>query len=213
VTPNSRLLEPGAQARITEAVSSAEARTIGQIVPVVVDRSDHYPEAPLRAALLGAAAAAGILYWFSDLGPSASLIVTAGTALLGVGLALAVPGLRRRLIGGRLLDERVHHRALRAFMEHGVYRTSAETGVLLFASLFERRVVIIGDRAIHEKMGENGWRQAVAVLTAGLQRGEPEEGFLQAIGSVGEALAASFPRSATPGSNELSDDLRVDRSE
>jgi putative membrane protein len=207
---SARLLGPDVQAKIIEAVRAAESRTIGQIVPVVVERSDHYPEAPLRAALLAAAMAAGILYWVSDLGPSVSLLVIAGAALLGVALALAAPPVRRRLIGGRLLDERVHQRALRAFMEHGVYRTRGETGVLLFASLFERRVVILGDRAIHEKMGETGWRQAVAALTSGLRQGEPEEGFVQAIRSVGEALAASFPRSDTPGSNEISDDLRVD---
>jgi putative membrane protein len=209
----SRLLGQEARARISQAVGLAEAKTIGQIVPVVVDRSDHYPEAPLRAALLGAALAAAASFWVSDVGVPTSLIIVGGTALVAAGWTLLIPGLHRLLAGGRALEARVHHRALRAFVQHGVHHTRGETGVLVFASLFERRVVILGDRAIHEKMGEAGWQQAVSALTSGLRQGKAAEGFVAAIGIVGEKLAASFPKDAgTPRSNELSDELRVDNS-
>jgi putative membrane protein len=206
-----RLLDPEAQAHIAQAVRAAESLTVGQIVPVVVDRSDHYPEAPLRASLLAAALAAAIVFWCSDLGGPTSLLIAGGASLLAVGITLLVPSLHRLLMGRSALEARVHQRALRAFVEHGVHHTTAETGVLLFASLFERRVVVLGDRAIHEKMGEAGWQQAVSALTSGLRQGKAEEGFVAAIAIVGEKLAGAFPRAGAPRGNELSDELRVDR--
>jgi putative membrane protein len=206
-----RLFDQDGRTRITQAVRSAEATTIGQIVPVVVDRSDHYPEGPLRAALLTAALAA-VVSSIAELDVTASLLIVGASALLGVGLTLILPPLQRALIGRTSLEAHVHHRALRAFVEHGVHHTRAETGVLVFASLFERRVVILGDRAIHEKMGEAGWRQAVSVLTLGLRRGTAEEGFIAAIEMIGKRLTESFPRNAEPPGNELSDELRLDRS-
>ena len=52
-----------AQARIQAAVVEAERRSLGQIVPVVVERSGRYPEARVRGALGGMVlvAAAGVL--------------------------------------------------------------------------------------------------------------------------------------------------------
>jgi len=207
----SRLFGQDARERIAQAVRSAESRTSGQIVPVVVDRSLHYPEAPLRAALLGAALASAILFWIPDLGGALSLLVAGGAALLAVALALAWPGLQRLLIGARTLDESVQHRAVRAFVEHGVNLTKGETGVLIFASLFEHRVVVLGDRAIHEKMGEAGWQQAVSALTSGLRSRAAEDGFIAAVQIVGAKLSAAFPRVGPSPGNELPDELRVDK--
>jgi putative membrane protein len=206
-----RLFTEEARARVTEAVRDAESHTVGQIVPVVVDRSAHYPEAALRAALIAMLLASAVLLWSPSLGATQIPFVLALAALAAVGLTLLWPGLQRLLIGRGSLDTAVQHRAMRAFVEHGVHHTQGETGVLVFASLFERRVVILGDRAIHEKMGEQGWKDAVAGLVAGLQRGAPQDGFVAAIQLVGAKLSEAFPRSGVPTANELPDDLRVDR--
>ncbi len=207
-----KLFTEEARARVTEAVRDAESRTIGQIVPVVVDRSAHYPEGALRAALIAVLLASSVLLWSPSLGATQIPFILALVALAAVGLTLLWPALQRLLVGSGALETAVQHRAMRAFLEHGVHHTQGETGVLVFASLFERRVVILGDRAIHEKMGERGWQQAVAALVAGLQRGAPQDGFVAAIQLVGAKLSETFPRSSVPTQNELPDDLRVDRS-
>jgi putative membrane protein len=177
----------------------------------VVDRSAHYPEALLRAALVAAGIAAVVLFRLPDLGGPRVLLAQGAAVLSAVGLALVFPGLRRLLIGAGALDSAVRQRAVRAFLEHGVHRTQGETGVLVFASLFERRVVILGDRAIHEKMGDEGWRQAVSALVSGLRRGDPADGFVSAIAQVGARLGDVFPRAGAPTRNELPDALQVDR--
>jgi putative membrane protein len=199
-----------ARARIAEAVRRAEALSRGQIVPVVVGKSDPYPEARWRGGLLAVA------------------LVT--LALLGAGLPLApwelplfqlVAGIagalvaswdpvERLLAGRRAMDEAVRARALRAFHEQGLQRTEEGTGVLVFASLFERHAVVLGDHGIHAKMGDD-WNQAVGALVAGLRAGDAARGFVDAVAVCGARLAEHFPRdpSSRPPRNELEDQIRA----
>jgi putative membrane protein len=201
-----------ARARIEAAVRQAEARSEGQIVPVVVEKSDDYPEARYRGALL-AAGAATLVVLLADVhlvGLFELPLVQIAAGLLGALVSMWDP-VERALVGPRELDEAARERALRAFHEHGLHRTARGTGVLVFASLFEHRALVLGDHGIDGKIGEEEWRRAVAALVAGLRRGDPAAGFVEAIGLVGAGLAEHFPRSAETPGNELGDRLRTER--
>jgi putative membrane protein len=70
---------------------------------------------------------------------------------------------------------------------------------------------VLGDRGIHEKMGAD-WDRAVGALVAGLRRGEPATGFVDAIAICGARLADAFPRDPAaphPPVNELEDAIRT----
>ncbi len=205
-------LGPEARARIAEAVRRAEGLSRGQIVPAVVERSDAYPEARWRGALLGAAlATAAILVAGTPVAPWELPFAQAAAGLLGA-LAGAWRPVERVLAGRRAMDEAVRARALRAFHEHGLQRTAEGTGVLVFASLFERAAVILGDQGIHAKRGDD-WDRAVAALTAGMAAGDPSKGFVDAIAVCGAKLAEHFPRDpqARAAPNELEDAIRASR--
>jgi putative membrane protein len=206
-----RWFDEAARARVAEAVRAAEAGSRGQVVPVVVARSDAYPEVRLRGALLGAAVVTAALL----LSP---LPVTLGElplaqlagALLGWGLTWLAP-VERFLVGHQHLDREVRARAMRAFLEHGLHQTSEGTGVLVFASLLERRAVVLGDHGIHARVGDAEWQATVDALVAGMKRGAPVEGFVEAIGRCGARLAEHFPRGAAAPGNELPDTIQLDR--
>jgi putative membrane protein len=202
-----------AEARVERAVREAEARSLGQIVPVVVEKSDGYPEAVYRGALLLSSLATAVvllLPWPVPLGELVLLQLAAGS--LGALLARLDP-VERLLAGRRAMEAATRARAMRAFQEHGLDRTVQGTGVLVFASLFEHRAVVLGDHGIHARMGDAEWARAVNALAGGLQRGDPAAGFCEAIALVGERLAEHFPRSGGPGpGNELPDALRPSRS-
>ena len=201
-----------ARARIAAAVARAEALSRGQIVPVVVEKSDPYPEARFRGALLLAALATGlVLLLHAPLSLVELALLQLLTGIAGALVASWDP-VERLLAGGRALDEAARSRALRAFHEHGLHRTSEGTGVLVFASLFEREAIVLGDRGIHEKMGGE-WDRAVAALVAGLRAGDPAKGFVDAIALCGAVLAEHFPRdpSLHPPRNELEDRIRTSR--
>jgi putative membrane protein len=208
--------DEAARASIAEAVKRAEALSLGQIVPVVVEKSDPYGEVRYRGGLLAAAIATGVallLPFPLTLGELPLIQVAAGIA--GALLSAWDP-LERFLAGRRLQEHAVQARAHLAFQQHGLARTAEGTGVLVFASLFERRAVILGDHGIHAKMKDatkDEWERALTVLTAGMKAGDPARGFIDAIALCGARLAEHFPRDAAtrPPVNELEDMIRVER--
>jgi putative membrane protein len=199
------------RARIEAAVREAEARSLGQIVPVVVEKSAGYPEARWRGALI-AAALATLAVVALKLPLTLAELALAQLAAGGLGALLALWDPLERLLAGRAeMELAARDRAVRAFHEHALHRTEHGTGVLLFASLFERRAVVLGDHGIHARMGDEHWQRTVAALVAGMRRGDPAAGFCDAIALCGEALAQHFPRA--PGDaapNELPDAIRTE---
>ena len=199
-----------ARRRIEDAVRAAEAGNTGQIVPVVVLKSAGYPEARYRGALLGAALSTLVVLALDPSFRAVDLpLVQLGAGLLGALAALVAP-VERILAGRAELELATRERALRAFYENGLSHTAQGTGVLVFASLFERRAVVLGDHGIHERTGEAAWRRAVDALTSGLSRADPASGFCEAIAVCGEELTRHFPRPPGGGpGNELPDGLRA----
>jgi putative membrane protein len=200
------------QDRIAAAVREAEARTTGQVVPVVVERSEPYEEARWIAAVVAAALATGIVEVLRG-EPTVAELFTFQLLAGVVGWLLGrLAPVERLLAGRRHQEQAVHARAEQAFFEHGLHHTREGTGVLVFASLREHRAVVIGDRGIHERMEDGEWEKAVDALVDGMRRGAPGDGFVAAIGVVGAQLGEHFPRQAgAPVPNELPDGLKRDR--
>jgi len=200
-----------AQERIAAAVRQAETRTTGQIVPVVVERSEPYEEARWIAAVLAAALVTGLvelLRWEPTIAELFALQILGG--VLGW-LAGRLAPVERLLAGKRHQEHAVDARAEQAFFEHGLHHTRDGTGVLIFASLRERRAVVIGDRGIDERVGDDEWKRAVDALVEGMRRGSPGDGFVAAIALVGARLEEHFPRRAGElVRNELPDGLKRD---
>ncbi len=208
-----RLFDEAARRRVAEAVGRAESLSRGQIVPVVVERSDPYPEVRWRGALLAAAAATiAVLAARAPLhlGELALLQLAAGAAGALLGLWRPV---ERLLAGRRAMDEAVRARAVRAFHEHGLHKPAEGTGVLVFASLLEREAVVLGDHGIHGRIGDAEWTRAVEALVAGMRRDDPAAGFVEAVALAGARLAEHFPRdpASRAAPNELEDLIRVSR--
>jgi len=200
-----------AQERIAAAVRQAETRSSGQVVPVVVERSEPYEEARWIAAVVGAALVTGLvefLRWEPTIAELFALQILGGVLGWIAGRLAPV----ERLLAGKGHQERaVKARAEQAFFEHGLHETRDGTGVLIFASLRERRAVVIGDRGIHARMGDDEWKRAVEALVEGMRRGSPGDGFVAAIAIAGARLEEHFPRRAgeiIP--NELPDGLTRD---
>jgi putative membrane protein len=122
---------------------------------------------------------------------------------------LAVPALRRGLAGPDAIAERVHQRATRAFLEEEVFRTRDRTGILIFVSMFEHRVVVLADRGLDGRVTASEWEDVTGAIAAGIRRGQPGAAFAEGIRRCAELLARVPAR--PDDRNELPGQLRLGR--
>jgi uncharacterized membrane protein len=85
-------------------------------------------------------------------------------------------------------------RAKREFERAGLHRHHGANGVLVLVAPKARRFAIVGDRALHERVGDAFWAAVVAESQRFFTRGAIVEGVTHAVGRVGEALREHFER-------------------
>ncbi len=114
--------------------------------------------------------------------------------------------IRIHLQHGRVADARAE--AEKTFVRLGMEKTVNRTGCLVFIAPEERAFAVVGDRAIHERVGDAFWLEARDAAAALFAEGRFTEGIVAAVDRVGAALAAHFPKGAGQAdTNELSDDV------
>jgi uncharacterized membrane protein len=96
--------------------------------------------------------------------------------------------------------------AERWFGRLGMAETAERNGVLFFLAVRDRLFAVIGDRGIHERVGDEYWKRLGARMETRFREGEIAAGLCEAIRDVGRQLAAVFPRSPKDA-NELSDSI------
>jgi uncharacterized membrane protein len=94
----------------------------------------------------------------------------------------------------------------KAFVRMGMTRTRDRNGVLFFVVPARRKFVVLGDRGIHEKVGQEFWDRVVAVVSEKFRDGDFTEGLVRGIEEVGHQLATHFPVQAEDR-NELPDEV------
>jgi putative membrane protein len=207
-------------AAVRAAVQEAEARTSGEIVPYVVEASDEYPTAAWKGAAWGALfapVAALALYWWGGFWgthlPYWMLLPPTAGAAAGYLLTALVPALKRWMAGEELLEVRSRRRAEVAFLEQEVFRTRDRTGILLFVSLFEHRVVVLADSGIHQKVVPGEWDGIVAGVIQGIRAGRPGAALIAAIRECGQVLERHGVARRPDDVDELPNELRRERPE
>ncbi len=91
------------------------------------------------------------------------------------------------------IEEDVLDHAAFVFEELGMHRTRDRNGVLIYLSVADRKVAVIGDAAIDQRVPENFWTDVIAVLKLHLAAGHRAQGLSEAVHMVGEKLRAHFP--------------------
>lgn len=205
--------------RVRQAVAEAETRTSGEIVPFIVPRSDDYDVAIWRGASACAILGLGLVLlfvqfyegwgfgWVYTSWGAVLIAVLAGT--LGALATAFIRPLRRTLAGGDLLDRTVHNRAMRAFVEEEVFNTRDRTGILLFVSLLEHRIEVIGDAGINQRVEADDWIGIVERIRTGIKNNNLTEGLVDAIGMCGRLLEESGVAAREDDANELSNRVRT----
>lgn len=194
---------------ISEAVKAAELKTAGEIVPVILSKSDFYPAAHFRLAMImGITFALAGYYTYDFLDPIFLIWIQIPGLLLGYALAY-IPILKRLFTTKREIQEEVYQRAIEIFYNHQVSRTKDRTGIMIFISLLERRVEVLADFGIDRKVGPDFWKDLVEKLSLQIKDGHIIEGLVSAISECGHSLVNHFPIELDD-KNEISNELITD---
>ena len=218
-------------ARIAAAVASAETTTSGEIRCVLAAGTENEAFSALMSAAIFAFILPPLAIYFLGIGPdtvaglfgswSAAHGDTAGAHAeemlmlysgsqaivfaLVAGLSMIRP-LRRLMTPRSVLEARVRRAALEQFDALGLTHTRDATGVLIFASLADRRAEVLADAGIYEKTSPADWQGVADALVSGLARNKPTDGFVDAVGIASGILSRHFPR-RHDDTNELPDGL------
>ena len=200
-------LTPQEQTQVTEAVHSAEGKTSGEIVPMIVSASGDYRLSIALGALL---IAVPVAFLCTELLSKWLWLTVTGGMMLFTLLAIilfllffqlisrtpSLTILRQHLLLHHEVEEMVHKSAVAAFYAEGLYETKARNGILLYISVLEKKAFILADKGINAKIDQSTWDGIMNELTAGIKRGERCAAICAAVTAIGNLLVEQFPVAA-----------------
>ena len=204
------------RARIADAVRAAESRSRGEIVAAVVPAADEYGGAVWRGAAFGAMLGPLLVTrvdlvsgaW-SDPAPWMMVLAAAGGCAVGFLAVRSSAVLTRWLATDEEIELRVERAARTAFLEHEVFATRDRSGVLIFLSLLERRVMVLADSGIDAVVDPGAWSGIVDQIVRGIREGRPADALVEAIERCGELLDRAGLERREDDRDELDDALRL----
>ncbi|HHU36209.1 MAG TPA: hypothetical protein GXZ47_03170 [Treponema sp.] len=206
---------------VKDSVAQAENNTSGEIAVAIIGESSDYSFHELFAALIFGAIVFSLLlpfhhsignlldrfFWEVPEWVHAAIYGTTGFFATALFFAFAnIPIIDRLVIPRRVRTHAVYTRALRHFVESGVYATRERTGILIFISLMEHEVRILADNGISEKIDQSTWNTLANTIALGVREGKTASVLVEGIGECGRILAEYFP-AQEENKNELADGL------
>jgi len=188
---------------VIAAVRDVESRTAAEVVVEIRTRSGSYAHADARfAALLALLSLVVLVFMPFVVAPIAVILDPIVVYLAGIIIARRSAPLRRLFSTNAERTAAVHTHAAALFHERGIANTSAETGLLFYASLLERRIEVLADRGLLRQLVPNDWNALLNELRK--ERVLDSDAIVAAIRSLGALLARDVPRTADDV-NELPD--------
>ncbi len=193
--------------RLGDAVREIERRSDAELIVEVRARSGSYAHADARfAAALTFVSLIVLVYMPLVAPPIAVLLDPLAFYLLGHAIAKRSNAVRRWFTSKRERIDAVRTHAAALFHDRGVANTRGETGVVVYASLLERRIEVLADRGVLRRVVSNEWNAALAALHD--DRELSIETLLAALQLLGRILERDLPAGEV-NENELANEVLV----
>ena len=85
-------------------------------------------------------------------------------------------------------------RAREVFANLGMHRTRERNGVLLYVAFEDRKLAVVGDEAIHARVGDRYWADVRDLMVDRFRHGANRDAIVLAVADIGATLARHFPR-------------------
>lgn len=190
---------------IKHAIVDSEKHTSGEIIPVIASASGRYDRAEDIFGLIFSLICVSIGWClFHDNSSSTSwsnfsfgltsiLLTILLSFVLGVLLTHFFPVLRLPFIPDSEIEAEVDRAAAAAFQQNRLRNTKDSTGILIYISLYEHQVKIMGDDAISAKLSQADWCRICDSIINSFRQKQYTTGIVDGINLTGKLLAEHFP--------------------
>jgi putative membrane protein len=195
-----KFLTQAEQDKISAIVQQMEQQTSGEIVPMIVSESHAYPTAMICGASILALPLAlflmpitGGLLWLGSQNVWVFLALFMTLYGFFYELIQRVTWLKRLFLSRKQVEAEVAEEALTCFFTEKLYKTRDENGILLFISLLERKVWVLADSGINNRIDPQQWQGIIDLITRGIKEKRQFEAICEAIRQIGSILTSHFP--------------------
>ncbi|MBC7487584.1 MAG: TPM domain-containing protein [Cytophagaceae bacterium] len=109
----------------------------------------------------------------------------------------------------RTCSDDPYKKAIKVFENLAMHKTAQRNGVLFYLSIDDRKLAIIGDKGINEKVPADFWHVILEEMIQLFKQGKLAEGLAHGIAKAGQQLSTFFPYQKDDH-NELSNDISFD---
>jgi len=96
--------------------------------------------------------------------------------------------------------------AMKIFRKLNMHLTTERNGVLIYIAVVSKKIAIVGDVGIHEKLGNTFWHALVTKIVTQFKANKKAEVLAECILECGEQLSVFFP-GGTKKANELNNSI------
>ena len=193
-------------ANIEAAIKTAEEHTSCEIVPVLAKTSDNYLHASYLMGFcvsIFAYLAYVLIYPYN---PASNwheisifqynfiaIAVLIITFITGSVISQYFPALKLPFISKEEMSLQVRRRARQAYFDYCRGRTKEDTGIIIYVSLFEHTVLILGDNFVSKKIDQAEWDEIRNIMLAHLKQGALSNAICEGIIQTGIYVKDKFP--------------------
>ncbi|CUS83630.1 TPM domain-containing protein [Candidatus Kryptobacter tengchongensis] len=98
--------------------------------------------------------------------------------------------------------------ALREFYRLGMDKTKDGTGVLVYILLSEKKLQIVADKGINDKVENETWQKIADKIAEKFKQGKYLDGIIDGLDEIGKILSQNFPIKPDDR-NELSNEVEI----
>lgn len=100
------------------------------------------------------------------------------------------------------------HKAQKIFFRNNMHLTKNNNAVLFYIAVWSKKIAVLGDKGIYERVDKNLWENIIHQLIQAFQKDEKKaETLAQCILKIGNFLQKYFPADENNNPNELSNEI------
>lgn len=203
--------------QIEDAIHNLEKTTSGEVVVYIAKQSHNYKKGIWIISALFAVLAMLTIYvlgyfWLlsHQFGVDETILITLAAMIFGGMLTAFIKPIRLFFIDKSDVDEEVMQKAQGVFISEEVFSTKDRTGILIFISQLEHKVVVLGDKGINEKINQSDWDDILQLVISGVKTKSLTPKLVEAISLCEKLLLNNGFNVRKDDVDELSNHVRIE---